>query len=155
MDRLHRLLILGLIAGMPAAAMPFLPAAVPLCFTAGAVTYQLSASAAAPDIRVRFDDATRSDLRIGLVNDVAVADFALVDDVAGTDNACHAATALKTIRIVDGAADLAIHLAQDPAGADFTLFVHSGRFNHRDAAALFAVLQRDRTAATASDPAAD
>jgi hypothetical protein len=161
MDRFHKFLVLLFVAGIPAAATPFLPAsgpapkvnitsfaktAPPLCFTAGSITYELSQNASSPDLRVSFDEAAKPDLRVGLVDGVTTADFTLVDDVAGMDgNACAAAGLLKTIKIVgDGPADVVVRLTRDLANADFTLFVHSARFNHRDAAALFAVMRRNQ-----------
>jgi hypothetical protein len=163
MHRLQKFVILAFAAAIPAAAAPFLPAsqAIPpnfnttafpkttaaLCFTAGAVTYELSQAAAVPDFRVRFDDGViEPDLRVGLADGAATADFTLVDDVIGIDgNACQAAGPVKTVRIVgEGAADVIIRLTRDLAQADFKVFVHSGRFNHRDAAALFAVMRHNQ-----------
>jgi hypothetical protein len=160
MHRLQKFVILAFAAAIPAAAAPFLPASqstpaklnttafpkttASLCFTAGSVTYELSQTAAAPDFRVKFDaGASEPALRVGLADGAATADFTLVDDVIGLDgNACHAAGSLKTVRIVgEGTADVVIRLTRDLANADFKVFVHSGRFNHRDAAALFAVMR--------------
>jgi hypothetical protein len=162
MHRLQKIIVLAFVAAIPAAAAPFLPAShptipknttslaktvAPLCFTAGSVTYELSQTASAPDFRVRFDDSTATpDLRLGLSDSVAAADFTLVDDVVGFDgNACRAAGAPKTVKIVgDSASDVVIRLTRDLATADFKLFVHSARFNHRDAAALFAAMLRNQ-----------
>ncbi len=144
MDRLHKTVILILVAGIPAAAPPFFTSPHPLCFTAGSITYQLSALVPTPDYRVKFDNgAAHPDLRVGLVDRVESADFALVDDVADIDRtACKSAELLKTVKIVaDGASDVTISLTRDLANADFKLFVHSARFNHRDAAALLAVMR--------------
>ena len=38
MDRFQKIIVLLFVAGIPAAATPFFPAAVPFCFTAGSTT---------------------------------------------------------------------------------------------------------------------
>ena len=107
MSRIWSALILLVCVGVPVglyfATAPASPpgasvaAASNLCFTAGAVTYQVSPDAAA-DFRVKIDDA-RPDLRIALVDGVETADFALVDGVGGFD-ACESTHRLKTVGIV-------------------------------------------------------
>jgi hypothetical protein len=131
MDRLHKALVLFLVAGIPAAAPPFSASPPGLCFTEGSVTYQLLPSAASADYRVKIDNAAPApQLRIGLVDAVEISDFALVDDNSDLDhNGFDTAGRLKTFNVVaDGPADL-------------KLFVRSARLDHREAAALFAVLQ--------------
>jgi hypothetical protein len=157
MDRFHKILILLFVAGIPAAATtPFFPTAVPLCFTAGSTTYQLSQTAPSPDFRVKFDGSA-PDLRVALVDGVTAADFTLVDDVVGMDaNACKAAGLLKTVKVVgEGPSDIVISLSRDLANADFKLFVHSARFNHRDAAALFAVMRHNQRSDPVDETVAD
>jgi len=147
MDRLHKTLILLLVAGIPAAAPPFFASPPGLCFTAGSVTYQLSPSATAPDYKVKIDNAAaQPQLRIGLVDRVETADFALVDDNSGFDrNGCHSAGLIKTIKLVaDGPSDLTISLTREAADADLKLFVYSARLGHREAAALFAVMRHNQ-----------
>jgi hypothetical protein len=160
-ERLNKTLILLLVAGIPAAAAPpfFLTYSdkPQLCFTAGSITYQVGG--AAPDYRVKI--AAAGDLRIQLVDDVNLADFALVDDVADADTACDAGGTVRTIKLIDdaGTADVTVSLmpAGEPVGAreteealaeaaapepaDLRLFVHSARFGHRDAAALLAAMR--------------
>jgi hypothetical protein len=149
MERVRKSLILVLIAGIPAASPAVFsaaPAAPELCFTAGSVTYQVASMA--PDVRVRIDPV-HPDLRIHLVDSVEAADFALVDDVgATTGSTCKAAGLLKTVRLVDDGspADLTIGLSREGTDGDLKLYVHSGRFGHRDAAALFAAMRRDQLA---------
>jgi hypothetical protein len=95
MDRLHKIVILVLVVGIPAAAWPLLEPATPLCFSAGPIASQLSPPPAAPDFRVRFDDgALHPNLRIAFVDSIATADFALVDDLGGGRNACQTALSL-------------------------------------------------------------
>ena len=111
---------------------------------------------AAPDYRVRI--AAAGDLHIQLVDDVGLADFALVDD-ADDDSACDAGGTIRTIKVIDdqGPADVTISLlpageqlstrdaeqevVPEPAAADLKLFVHSARFGHHDAAALLAAMR--------------
>ena len=143
----------GVPVGLYAATAPSSPrtvapvnAASNLCFTAGAVTYQMSPDAAA-DFRVKIDDA-RPDLRIALVDGVETADFALVDGVGGFD-ACESTHSLKTVGIVGeaSAADVTMSLSREPADADFRLYVHSAHLRPSDVAALITVIrlqQRNR-----------
>jgi hypothetical protein len=152
MQRYQKCTLFGLVVAVPAAAQAFLPPTHP-CFTFGASTYQISASAPAPDYKVRIDNrAAHPDLRIRLVDQADIADFVLVDDVDATEgNACATSTPLKTIRI--GAdemlADLTISLASEDASRasevdapDLKLYVGSARFSHEEAAALFGVMWR-------------
>lgn len=147
MDRVRNIVILLMVAAIPAAAPPFFAAAPELCFTAGSTTYRLAAGAAAADYRVRIDNsAAHPDLRVGLVDNVESADFALVDDAATlAGNACRTAGVLKTVTVVpaDQQAAVTISLTRAPQGSDFTLFVHSARVSHQDAAALFALMRHE------------
>ena len=68
MDRVRNIVILLMVAAMPAAAPPFFSATPELCFTAGSTTYRLAARADAADYRVRIDNnAAHPDLRMALV----------------------------------------------------------------------------------------
>ena len=164
MDKLRKTLALLCVAAIAAAAAPFLTASPDLCFTAGSMTYRLSAAAQSPDYRVAIDnDALYPDLRVRLVDRVDTADFALTDDAgAMTGNGCKAAGAIKTVRIVPAGtpSDLTIAVSQqqtqsDPGQGDFALYVHSARVSHFDAAALFALIRhapgRDRALAGVAD----
>jgi hypothetical protein len=157
MSRISSTLILlvgvGVPVGLYLATAPSSPRTVApvtaianLCFTAGAVTYQVSADAAA-DYRVKIG-ADRGDQRIALVDDVATADFALVDGAGGFD-ACQPAGRIKTVNVVgEGSeADVTLSLSREPADADFKLFVHSAHLRASDVAAAIAVMrlqQRNR-----------
>src|SRR5262249_28090 len=146
MERLPKILLLLPIAAIPAvAAPPFFAAAPRLCITAGPVTYQLSAAAAAPNYRVRIDNrAPRPDLRVAVIDRVETADFAFADDVAADWSACRTAGPLRTIKVVgaNDPADLTISPGRAAENADFTVFVHSTRVRQEDAAALFALMHR-------------
>jgi hypothetical protein len=148
MDRLQKVLILLMVAGIPAAAPPLLRPSSDLCFTAGSATYQLLPSASAADYRVRIVSGPASaDVRIALVDRVEEADFALVDDVAAAPaKPCESAGLPKTVSVVrgEGRADVTVGFSREADAADFRLFVHSSRFGHQDAAALFVAMRHDR-----------
>ncbi len=157
MQRYQKFALLGLVIAVPAAAQAFLPPTHP-CFTFGTSTYQISASAPAPDYKVRIDNrSAHPDLRIRLVDQADIADFVLVDDVDATqDNACATPTPLKTIRIdadetvpdltislageVVSLASEVVSLASEVDPPDLKLYVGSARFSHEEAAALFGVM---------------
>jgi hypothetical protein len=144
MERIRKTLILLLVAGIPAAAPPVFDAAPNLCFTAGSVTYQVAPGASLPDYRVRIADReAEPDLRIQLVNDVETADFALVDDF-GSGSACTSAGLVKTVQVVGEGSTADVTMSLSREAADLKLFVHSARFGHRDAAALFAAMRHDQ-----------
>lgn len=147
MDHLQRFLILLLVAGIPAAAPPLNVSAPALCFTAGAITYQVALSSAA-ELQVKIvAPSANPDLRIQVVNDVESADFAVVDDFGPRDgNTCTSAGTLKRVRVVADPqpADINIAVSDEPTVGSLKLFVHSTRFGHRDAAALFAAAKHDQ-----------
>jgi hypothetical protein len=99
-------------------------------------------AATAPDYRVRFvAPENNADVRIHVVDNVDIADFALVDDFAAIPSSpCISAGRLRTVRIVEttARADATVSFSGDEA--DYKLFVHSARFGHADAAALFAAV---------------
>jgi hypothetical protein len=143
MKRLHKiLLLLSPLALAPAAAYPFFGStAKPLCFSAGAATYQLSAHAVAPDYRVRIDDAAaRPDLRMQAVDRPELADFVIADeDGAAEEQDCAAGAKVIRTDAGEGAADVTVSLAAG-AQADFKIYVRSQRYSERDAAALLAAM---------------
>jgi hypothetical protein len=143
MQRFNTFALLGLVIAVPAAAEAFLSPTHP-CFTSGTTTYQISASAPAPDYKVRIDNrAAHPDLRIRLVDQPEIADLVLVDDADATQgNACAASAPLKTIRIDtdETPPDLIISLAGEIDAPDLKLYVRSARFSDEDAAALFGVM---------------
>ena len=142
MDRLHKTLVLLLVAAIPAGAPYYFASPVDACFTAGPVTYRISQTAPSPDYRVRIDNsATNPAFRLRLADRAENADFVLVDEFTGVPgNPCQTAGVLKSIKIVGNEpADITISLSHD-ANAEHALYVHSARFSHADGAALFAVL---------------
>jgi hypothetical protein len=149
MNRVRKTLILLVLVGVPASAQTFWPGpqgSASLqgpCFTAGTSTFQVSPTAAAPDFRIKIGQTARPDLRMQLVDSPETADFVLVDDFSGIEgNACNGSSAVKTIKVdsQENAPDLTISLSSQGSDADYKIYVHSARFSHQDAAALFAVL---------------
>ena len=122
MTQLQRVLILLMVAGIPAAAPPVPGSSPTLCLAAGSFTYRVWPNAAAADLRIKIDPrAAAPDLRIELVDSIEGADFAVVDEREQ--------------------ADITISLSRDDPAADLRLYVHSMRFGHRDAAALLAAMR--------------
>jgi hypothetical protein len=152
MERFTKIIILLMIAAVPAASPRDFASSPGLCFTAGSTTFQLSPAARAPDYRVKFAASqARADLRVQIVDRIEIADFAIVDDFAPTPGTpCVSAGRLRTVRVVDGsaAADTILDLTHEEA--DHKLFVHSARFGQRDAAALFAAVLHYQAAPPAS-----
>jgi hypothetical protein len=145
MERIFKTLLLFSVLGIATATLPIFGSTQDLCFTNGSVTYQLAPGASAPDFRVRIDNgAPQPDLRVRLVDHADLADFSLVDDVgAPARDTCATAGDLRTVKIVKPGdkGDMTINVGREVHQADFTLFVHSTRVTHYDAAALFALVQ--------------
>ena len=145
MDHLHRIVILLMVAAMPAAAPPVSPPTSELCLAAGSFTYRIASTASVADLRVKIDaQASNPDLRMALVDDVATADFALVDDPsAATVAGCADAGPKKTVQIVADAepADLTVALFSEPADAPLRLYLHSARLGPEHAAAVYAAMR--------------
>lgn len=145
MDHLQRVLILLMVSAMPAAAPPVSSSDSDLCLAAGSLTYRISSSASVADLRVKIDPhASNPDLRAQLVDDVASADFALVDDTSAAPAAACARSGInKIVRITTdpGPADLTVALSSEPADAPLRLYVHSTWFGPEHAAALYAAMR--------------
>lgn len=147
MDRIRKTLILLGIVAVPAAAQTYFSGSEGPCFTAGTSTFQMSSTATSPDYRVKIDShLARPDLRMQLVDTPETADFVLVDDFTSAEgNACKGSAPVKTIKVnsAEPSPDLTISLSGQTLGADadgYKIYVHSARFSHQDAAALFAVM---------------
>src|ERR1700721_4091422 len=83
MQRLHKSIVFALAIALPITAQGFqaFRTAPEPCFAAGSMTYQVSATARAPDYRVKIDNQSANpDLRLQLTDDPAAADLVLVDD---------------------------------------------------------------------------
>jgi len=149
--RVRKSFALLLLAALPA-AMRLVHAAPPqdLCITAGPVTYRLSPSAKAPDVRVRIDNAApRPDLRVRLVDHAELADLVLIDDPdRPAPHSCAAMGEMRTATIVTDAPDMTVAVSREPHDGDFPLYVHSSHISDQAAAALFAFMQRVQTGRT-------
>ena len=143
MDHLHRIVILLMVAAMPAAAPPVSPPMSEFCLAAGSFTYRIASTASVADLRVKIDaQASNPDLRMALVDDVATADFALVDDPsAATAAGCADAGPKKTVQIDAEPADLTVALFSEPADAPLRLYLHSARLGPEHAAAVYAAMR--------------
>ncbi len=143
MERFIKIIILLMVAAVPAAVPRDFAASPTLCFNSGSTTFALAPTASMPDYRVKFVAAeAKPDLRIQLVDDVAEADLTLVDDFAPMLASPCSAGRLTTIRIVAEAAPADVTVSLSGREAEYRLFVHSARFSHRDAAAVFAAVLR-------------
>jgi hypothetical protein len=145
MNRLQRSLILIAAIAVPAAAhSTFAPAPDRLCLANGASSYRIADNAATADVRIRMADAAeRPDLRMQLVDRAEIADFVLVDDSSGQAPAgCRSATPLRSVTLDAGPGepDVTVHLSAAAGASDYKIYVHSARFSHQDAAALFAAM---------------
>ena len=145
MNRIQKVLILVAAVAVPAAAhSTFAPTKENLCFASGATTYQIARNASSPDFRIKIaDDAARPDLRMQLVESAEMADFVLVDDFSGMEQApCRSSTPIRTVTLDADATkpDVTVNLSADELVSDYKIYVHSVRFSQQDAAALLAAM---------------
>src|SRR5204862_376830 len=129
----------------PAAAhSTFAPTRETLCFASGATTYQMARNAPTPDFRIRIaDTSAKPDLRMRLVDSAEIADFVLVDDFSGKEQApCRSSTPIRTVTLDADTAkpDVTVQLSADATASDYKIYVHSVRFSQHDAAALLAAM---------------
>jgi hypothetical protein len=128
-----------LIAAAALAGVKFFESTHP-CISIGADTVQISSFPWNADRHVSFtDDPSLATVRVAISDDAETADFAVVDDVDGIeDAACEATAATQFVAISahTSASAPVIYLSHDEAASDYRIFVHSGRFSERDAAAL-------------------
>lgn len=148
MDRLRKSLILLAVVAVPAAAHSTFAPQDDLCFASGATTFRLSQKAAAPDYRIRIDNAAlRPDLRMQLVDRPEIADFVLADDYGSVPgNACKSPAPVKVVKVDrEARADaIVVSLAPGDAQPDYRVYVHSVRYSHQDVAALLAALWKSQ-----------
>jgi hypothetical protein len=130
------LILTGIFAGSG-----FTPPARP-CITLGETSLQIAPGAWQPglpaELNVRFtDDPALATVRVQIVDDAGVADFAYVDDIAGAEAETCGATAATRFVAMDAAtpAGPVIYLSRN-GDADYRIFVSSKRFTAREAAAL-------------------
>ena len=115
---------------------------------AAPTTYQIARNATAPDYRIKIADGTAgaasADLRMQLVDRAELADFVLVDDFSGQEQApCRSATPIRTVTVDTDMAkpDVTVDLVgRRRALPDYKIYVHSVRFSQQEAAALLAAM---------------
>jgi hypothetical protein len=109
------------------------------CIAVGAETLEIGSAPWHADLHVSFtDDPALATVRVALTDNAAEADFVVVDDVASSeDNACAstAATQFVAVSVEPTKAAPVIYLARS-GPADYRIFVKSGHFTAREAAAL-------------------
>ena len=109
------------------------------CIAFGEISAELTPLFWTAGVHVAFtDDAGRATVRVQITDDADAADFAVVDDGAGTeDDSCKDNPAKRLITIaaqpVDGGP--VIYLSTE-GPADYRIYVRSKTFSQREAAAL-------------------
>jgi hypothetical protein len=109
------------------------------CIAIGDTTVQLSSAPWHADLHVSFtDDPAAATVRVQLSDSAEAADFAVVDDVDGSEaSACEATPATQFVAISESGAASAPVIYLSPNGpADYRIFVRSKTFTAHDAAAL-------------------
>lgn len=125
-----------LIAAALLARVAFFPATQP-CLAIGANTLQIASAPWRADLHVSFtDDPKLATVRVAISDFAETADFAVVDDVEGTEETACEATRFVAISAQASGAAPVIYLSHDDGASDYRIFVHSTRLSERDAAAL-------------------
>lgn len=133
--------VVPVIAGAILARVEFFPGPRP-CLAIGADTLQIASAPWHADLHVSFtEDPALATVRVALTDDAASADFAVIDDAGGNEEAtCEATPATQFVAVsqqpsasVDAPV---IYLSHDEGAADYRIFVRSKRFTAREAAAL-------------------
>jgi hypothetical protein len=109
------------------------------CIAVGDQSVQIASMPWVADLHIAFtDDPANATVRVQVADSPDGADFAVVDDVAGTeDNACEMNAATQFIAISGRPSVGAPVIYLSPNGpADYRIFVKSKTFTARDAAAL-------------------
>jgi hypothetical protein len=109
------------------------------CIAVGNTTVQIGSAPWHADLHVSFtDDPAAATVRVQLSDSAEAADFAVVDDVDGSEaSACDANPATQFVAISEtssGSAPVIYLSAEGPA--DYRIFVRSKTFSAREAAAL-------------------
>jgi hypothetical protein len=109
------------------------------CITTGETTLQIATAPWQAHSHVSFtDDPARATVRVQIVDNAEMADFAVLDDVDTPEpGACSLTSATRFIGIADAPSgpDPVIYLS-DHTNADYRIYVKSRSFTPRDAAAL-------------------
>jgi len=117
------------------------------CIAVGAGTLEIGSAPWHADLHVSFtDDAAAATVRVAVTDNAAEADFAVIDDVAGSEeNACAETPATQFVAVSGEPTTTApvIYLAQG-GPADYRIFVRSKRLTPREAAALIVGARGER-----------
>ena len=108
------------------------------CISAGPSTVQMSWLPWQADLRVAFtDNKELATVRVQLVEQPDLADFAVTDDVADDDDSSCPASGGRHVAIVGkaGGGEPTIYLSTEP-NANYRILVRSGSFTAEQAAAL-------------------
>jgi hypothetical protein len=118
------------------------------CISAGLTTVQMAWLPWQADLHVAFTEKPElATVRVQLVDQPDLADFAVTDDVAGIeDSSCSKSGRGRRIAIVGKPerGQPTIYLSTQ-ANADYRIFVHSGSFTPEQAAALIVGARGGRT----------
>lgn len=114
------------------------PSARP-CISVGETSVQIAPGPWLAQLKVGFTtDPGRATVRVQIVDSVEAADFAVVDDIDGTEaNGCDVTPATRFVAIAAAvpASEPLIYLSAE-GNADYRIFVQSKHFTPREAAAL-------------------
>jgi hypothetical protein len=123
------------------------------CIAIGGGSVQITSLPWQAQLHVSFTrDPALATVRVQIADSAEVADFAVLDDVDGSEaSACevNAATRFVAISATPSTSEPVIYLSQD-GPADYRIFVKSTRFSVRDAAALIVGASGPRRLAAAS-----
>jgi hypothetical protein len=108
------------------------------CIAIGDTSVQITSAPWHADLHVSFtDDPAAATVRVQLSDSAEAADFAVVDDVDGSEAACEVTPATQFVAISETSSGSAPVIYLSPNGpADYRIFVRSKTFTARDAAAL-------------------
>jgi hypothetical protein len=139
--------VVPLIAAGILARIEFFPAERP-CIAIATGTVQLASAPWTADLHVSFtDDPKLATVRVAVSDNVATADFAVIDGAEGAEESACAATADTQFVAISSrptASSPVIFLSHDDGPADYRIFVQSIRLTERDAAALIVGAHGDR-----------
>jgi hypothetical protein len=132
-------LAIPLIAAAVLVRVELVPSQRP-CIAIGTDTLQIADAPWHADLHVSFtDDPALATVRVALTDRAERADFAVIDDAEGTEDAtCTATPSTQFIAVSAHPSTGApvIYLSPDERSADYRIFVSSKHFSTREAAAL-------------------
>ena len=118
------------------------------CIALGTDTLQIASAPWHADLHVSFtDDPALATVRVALTDRAETADFAVIDDAEGTEEATCTETPSTQFVAVSAHPSIGapvIYLSLDESPADYRIFVRSKRFSAREAAALIVGAHSER-----------